>query len=66
MIDILKWFKIGWWKYLLEPQKGWYNKTNRFIVFLCRAKGHPCGVWWYNTSALEPDMKCKNCGDDLG
>jgi hypothetical protein len=31
----------------------------------CRAKGHPCGVVW-NSSGLEPDMACKDCGEDLG
>jgi hypothetical protein len=30
----------------------------------------PCvlggGVVWYNIAGFEPDMTCKNCGDDLG
>lgn len=35
-------------------------------VIKCRLKGHPCGVVWFNPNGIEPDMHCKNCGDDLG
>jgi len=24
------------------------------------------GVVWYDLRGLEPDMPCRNCGDDLG
>lgn len=63
---ITRWFTKDWWEYLLEERKGnwcmpWY------IVIWCRIRGHRCGVWWYNPApALDPDMHCKNCGDDLG
>jgi len=35
---------------------------------ICRIRNHPCGVVWYtsNPEATEPDMTCKNCGEDLG
>lgn len=39
---------------------------NWFTRILCRMKGHPFGVKWYNVNGLEPDMHCKNCNDDLG
>lgn len=58
----MKWFDLIWWKYLLEPKNndiGWYRTMQ------CRAKGHPCGVYWYS-SDFEPDMHCRNCDDDLG
>ncbi len=49
-------------KYLLSPK----NRDVSWIrTVLCRWRGHPCGVWWYNVGGFEPDMRCKNCGDDL-
>ena len=35
-------------------------------AMICRIEGHPHGVIWYNVNGFEPDMTCKNCGDDLG
>lgn len=59
---IPKWLTIKWWKYLFEtPRYAGILKTA-----ICRAKGHPAGVWWYDLNDIEPDMHCKNCGDDLG
>lgn len=64
----MKWFARSWWKYLLDvgslqkPRIGWPG----WRKLLCRARGHPFGVWWYTLSRLEPDMRCRNCGDDLG
>ncbi len=55
----MKWLKPPWWEYLLTNCTGWTN-------FICRIKGHPCGVVYYNSTGLEPDMHCKNCGEDLG
>lgn len=61
---VLHWFTREWWRYLLEakaePEDSW------FTVIRCRAKGHPAGVVWHNIGALEPDMHCRGCGDDLG
>lgn len=56
-------FTLDWWKYLLEkknPDYSWWT------VIRCRASGHKCGVVWYTSYGLEPDMTCKGCGDDLG
>lgn len=34
---------------------------------VCRLYGHqPHGVVWYNPGGFEPDMSCRNCGEDLG
>lgn len=33
---------------------------------LCRIKGHPKGCVWFNTTGLEPDYSCKDCGEYLG
>jgi hypothetical protein len=60
-------FNKDWWAYIFAPTDRedesmlWY-----FKVWKCRWQGHPHGVVWYNTNGLEPDMTCKNCGDDLG
>lgn len=58
---VTRWFTPDWWRYLLTGCKGWTN-------FWCRVRGHPAGVWWYtsNPEAMEPDMHCKNCEEDLG
>ena len=53
------------WQYLLEP-KSTDTDRSKLAVMWCRFNAHPAGVWWYNPSGYEPDMHCKNCGDDLG
>ncbi len=58
----LGWFTKDWWKYLFEKpkEKDYTNWLNRIW---CRATGHR-GRWWTNPNGLEPDTRCKNCGDD--
>lgn len=58
------WFTRDWWKYLLEKRGD--EDTSWFTVILCRIKGHPAGPVWNNAGGYEPDMSCRNCGDDLG
>jgi hypothetical protein len=66
--DPMKWFSLEFWKYLFS---GRMTPRNRFMGCgrlgraICRAKGHPSGPIWYS-NGLEPDMRCKVCGDDLG
>lgn len=57
--QLLLWFSPHWWRYLLTDCRGWEN-------FRCRVHGHPDGVWFYNVGGLEPDMRCKDCGENLG
>lgn len=59
---MMHWFTREWWRYLLEKPRHY----NILKVALCRARAHPAGVVWYNPAGLEPDMHCRNCGDDLG
>jgi len=61
---MFKWFDINWYKYLLTKRS--YNDIPWISVIWCRIKNHPSGVVWYNPNGLEPDMRCKNCGDNLG
>ncbi len=46
------------------------NHVGRWLNYLsrckCRATGHPCGVYFYNAGGMEPDMRCRGCGEDLG
>lgn len=42
------------------------RQRTRLDTIICRWRGHPCGVVWYNLGGYEPNMTCKNCGDDLG
>lgn len=72
---MIKWFYIDWWKYILEkPHRDQYDfhkykigfLVERFKIIKCRMRGHKCGVIWHNLYGYEPDMHCKNCGDNLG
>jgi len=54
-----RWFARWWWSYLLDGCSGPEN-------FVCRVRGHPYGIVWFNVGGTEPDMHCKNCGEDLG
>jgi len=65
---LTRWFFPYWYKYLFKPihvyccDPWWW----RIKVIWCRAKGHPKGVVYFNPGGWEPDMRCKECGDDLG
>lgn len=60
-------FDIWWWRYIFA-KPDWYSKS--YVSWptrvWCRVRNHTCGPWWYNPKGFEPDMRCKNCGDDLG
>ena len=55
----MKYFSWWWYKYLWESED--------LVNMWCRIKGHPRGVWFYNTdpTATEPDMTCKDCGEEI-
>lgn len=55
------WFRREWWNYLLT---GGGKQGFSLTKLICRLRGHPYDVVWY-TSAIEPDMHCINCDDDL-
>lgn len=60
-----------WWRLLEETCSGEYlsnplAKLGNYIArCYCRAKGHG-KVYWMNLGGLEPDMHCRDCGEDLG
>lgn len=53
-----RWFNPNFWMYLFKNNSGIKN-------IICRARGHG-KVVWYNPNKLEPDMRCRICGEDLG
>lgn len=54
---IPKWLQPSWYSYL--------GQSKSFRNLWCRIRNHPNGVVWYNMG-WEPDMHCKDCGEDLG
>jgi hypothetical protein len=50
-------------KYLIRKPRPKGTPWPRLII--CRWRGHKDGVVWYNPGGLEPDLHCKNCGEDL-
>jgi hypothetical protein len=62
---ILKWLTPGYYVYLFSDLK-WANETafHKLEVIWCRIKGHPNGPVWFS-QGLEPDMSCRDCGDEL-
>ena len=59
----MNWFYLSYWRYLFSKPYG--SKLTLRIVF-CRIKGHPHGTVWFNPGGLGPDMRCRDCGEDLG
>ena len=61
---IFYWFDKWFWEMLLEKPRD-KNYTTFWHRFWCRASNHPSGVVWYRSSGSEPDMRCKDCHDEL-
>ena len=69
-----RWLDVGWYKYLFRlPERlydrplGWkYNNhtLDYFSRVWCRLRGHPAGQVYYS-NGLEPDTRCRDCGDDI-
>lgn len=62
-IKVSRFFDIDWWKYILSKSN---SDIGHIRTVICRLRKHKCGVMWYNINGLEPDMHCKNCGENLG
>lgn len=60
-INFPKWFYPSYYKYLFSKPLG----DNTFQRIVCRIKGHPNGVKWYNMNGYEPDYHCIDCDEDL-
>ncbi len=55
---------LCWWDYLFEAPTAEYF-VPFWRVILCRIRLHPNGRIFYNSGGLEPDDRCKDCGDKL-
>jgi hypothetical protein len=54
-------------KYIRLHYPHWYCWAKEyFVCFWCRLRGHPYNVIWFTNYDYEPDMRCKNCYEDLG
>jgi len=65
----MKYFTLWFWSYIFHrPMRSRYNDEWHWKLRLiwCRMRNHPAGVVWYNPNGYEPDMTCKNCGEDIG
>jgi hypothetical protein len=66
-----KWLSSEWYRYLFDfgaVAGAWpmaLSLNDKFRIILCRIKGHPNGPVFYNLYTLEPDMSCKDCGDEI-
>lgn len=51
-----------------EKYDGTYDFSfkEKIKVIICRLKGHPSGpIYYTGPSGTEPDMRCKDCGEEL-
>jgi hypothetical protein len=72
----VNWPTWGEWRYLFTNWKGewtgfkwaWIRLTEetKGERLICRIKGHPEGEVYYNPGGLEPDHRCKTCGEEIG
>jgi hypothetical protein len=70
----MRWLKPWWWRFIFTGQVWyaghWYPRrpawTDSLRHLFCRIRGHPHGPRWYNSGGIDPDMRCDNCGDDIG
>jgi hypothetical protein len=60
-----KWLTLTWWRYVLDDSRADKQYGNALTRFWCRVNGHS-SVHFYNVGGLEPDMRCVECGEDLG
>lgn len=76
----INWPAWGEWRYLGETG-GWGDTPKRRNLkwawiqltdetkgrrLICRLRGHPSGEIYYNPGGLEPDHRCKDCGEEIG
>lgn len=55
---MIKFIDICFWRYLFENNTGWNNVW-------CRFREHPAGPVYYTSLGIEPDFRCKNCGEHI-
>lgn len=58
-------FYLGFYQYLFSNLDWCEGYLHKIKVVVCRIKGHPRGPIYYNVNGFEPDMSCKDCGDEV-
>lgn len=66
MSNWCRFFFPGFWGYVFSYTDFRRKERPSFRVVWCRILGHPNGVVYYTMTGTEPDMHCKDCGEDLG
>lgn len=61
----MHWFTRHWYVYLFGfKDQGNLTLGEKMTKIICRLKDHPAGPFYYS-SGYEPDMRCRNCFDEL-
>jgi len=60
-----KWFSSHWYRYLFSGFEDCYDFREVILRIICRIKGHPRGMIYFNPSGFEPDYRCKDCFEEL-
>lgn len=53
-----------WWGFVLRPRDD-TTWGSWLATVWCRLRGHPGEIYW-NPGGLEPDHRCKRCGETIG
>lgn len=60
-------YEFQWW--IRHRRRWWWSdlwEETRPERIICRFRGHPKGMIFYNPGGYEPDGRCKTCGEDIG
>jgi hypothetical protein len=60
MYEMRYWLTSRLWRW------SWLWGETKPERILCRLRGHPKGMIFYNPGGYEPDGRCKTCGEDIG
>lgn len=64
----MKWLRLCWYSHLFDFSYSGcptFSFMEKLVVIRCRAKEHPNGPTWFNPGGFEPDMTCRDCGDEI-
>lgn len=58
------WFFASWYRYIFQKADN-PDFCSTWERYWCRINGHPKGPIYHNVNGLEPDYRCKICGDEI-
>ena len=59
----MRFLHLWWWRGLLLCRNFGFGVWRNVWCWIRGRHGDPI---WYNGAGLEPDMRCQDCGEDLG